>query len=85
MRRRVQLLTLAEVRELHWRLLDARWKVAPHEDATDAEAPGNFRRHNIHPFRAGMVPPEWTDIEPRIHDHAIATTTRVFSLHRWCV
>jgi Fic family protein len=62
------LLTLAEVREVHWQILDARWKVAPHEDATPEETPGNFRRHNIHPFPAGMVPPGWTDISPRMSD-----------------
>lgn len=62
------LLTLAEVREVHWRILDARWKVAPHEDADPDEKPGNFRRHNIHPFPGGMVPPDWTDIGPRMSD-----------------
>lgn len=62
------LLTLSEVREVHWRILDARWKVAPHEDATPEEIPGNFRRHNIQPFPAGMVPPPWTDVPAQVTD-----------------
>jgi hypothetical protein len=31
------------------------WGVAPHEHATDAEAPGNYRRHDIHPFVEAYV------------------------------
>ena len=62
------LLTLAEVREVHWRILDSRWKIAPHEDATPDEQPGSFRRHNIHPFPAGMVPPPWPEIDAMMRD-----------------
>ena len=32
------------------------WGIAPHPDATQAEGPGNFREHEIHPFSAGMKP-----------------------------
>jgi len=62
------LLTLAEVREVHWRILDSRWKVAPHEEAMPEEQPGNFRRHNIRPFPEGMTPPTWTEIDAMMRD-----------------
>ena len=35
------------------------WEVAPHPDATDREAPGNFREHDIRPFPGGMTPVSW--------------------------
>lgn len=53
------LLTVQEVRQVHYLAMTPVWDVAPHPDATSAERPGNFRKHNIHPFPAGMTPPEW--------------------------
>jgi Fic family protein len=63
-----RLLTLSEVREVHRRLLDLAWAVAPHPQATPEEAPGNWRRHNIQPFPGGMRPPDFTDIPARMAD-----------------
>jgi Fic/DOC family len=54
-----QLLTVHEVRNIHHLAMTPVWLVAPHPDATDAESPGNFRQHDIHPFGAGMTPPSW--------------------------
>ena len=34
-------------------------EMAPHPQATDREAPGNYRQHDIHPFPAGMEPVSW--------------------------
>lgn len=62
------LLTLAEVRHVHELVLSPAWAVAPHPDATDAEAPGSFRHHDIQPFPGGMVPPAWTDIPALVTD-----------------
>lgn len=50
------LLTLAELREVHYQAMTPVWEVAPHPDATDREKPGNFREHEIRPFPSGMTP-----------------------------
>jgi hypothetical protein len=57
-----RLVTLQEVRQVHYTALTPVWQIAPHEDATDDESPGNFRRHNIHRFPGGMQPPDFTDV-----------------------
>ncbi len=43
-------LTLAEIREIHHRAMTPVWDVAPHSDAGTREGPGSFREHEIHPF-----------------------------------
>lgn len=53
------LVTMAELREIHATVMTPVWQVAPHPDATDRESPGNFREHDIHPFDGGMTPPTW--------------------------
>lgn len=58
-----QLITLNEVREIHYTAMRRVWDVAPHPDATDNESPGKFREHDIHPFGGGMQPPTF----PLIH------------------
>lgn len=60
------LINVTEVREIHRRALEPVWAVAPHPEATDREAPGGFREHDIHPFSGGMTPPPWPDIMPQI-------------------
>ena len=52
-----ELITISEVRQVHALALGKVWEVAPHPDAHPAEAPGNFRRHEIRPFAGGMTPP----------------------------
>ena len=54
-----EILTLAEVRNVHYQAMQAVWQVAPHPDATRRENPGSFREHDIHPFAHGMVPVTW--------------------------
>lgn len=44
------------------------WQVAPHPEATDREAPGMFREHDIHPFGGGMTPPPWPLVPARLQD-----------------
>jgi hypothetical protein len=63
-----QLLTLQEVRELHFRLMTPVWSVAPHANALPEESPGNWRRHNIAPFSKGMRPPDFTEVPWRMSD-----------------
>jgi hypothetical protein len=52
-------LTLTEIRKVHQLAMQPVWDVAPHPNATEQEGPGEFRRHEIHPFPGGMVPPSW--------------------------
>jgi Fic family protein len=63
-----ELVTLAELRQIHATLMDPVWQVAPHQDATDRESPGNFREHDIHPFDGGMTPPSWALVPPMLRD-----------------
>lgn len=53
------LITQTELRSIHFEVMNPVWLVAPHPDAIDAESPGNFRQHDLHPFGAGMQPPSW--------------------------
>jgi len=54
-----ELLSVHEVRQVHTRAMTPVWQVAPHPDATEREAPGMFREHDVHPFSGGMKPPTW--------------------------
>ena len=56
------LITVTEVREIHRLALAPVWEVAPHPEATPAEAPGGFREHDIRPFTGGMQPTPWPDV-----------------------
>jgi Fic family protein len=56
------LITVNELRRIHHTAMTPVWDVAPHPDAGAEESPGNFRRHDIRPFAAGMRPPSWPDV-----------------------
>ncbi len=62
------LISLAEVREVHSLAMKPVWDVAPHPQATPREVPGSFREHDIEPFPAGMTPPEWTEVPVLVRD-----------------
>lgn len=51
------LLTLQEIRQVHFEAMTPVWSVAPHPNATPEESPGNFRKHDIEPFPSRMRPP----------------------------
>lgn len=51
------LLSVTEVRHVHEFAMAKVWDVAPHPQASAAEAPGGFRQHDIHPFPGGTTPP----------------------------
>jgi len=70
------LITVQEVRHIHHLAMSPVWQVSPHPDATEAESPGNFRRHDIHPFTAGMTPPSWP-LVPAGLDEWVATTNTI--------
>jgi len=60
------LINVQELRRIHHLSMTPVWDVAPHEHATDAEAPGNFREHDIQPFPGGMTPPSWALVDARV-------------------
>lgn len=70
------LLTLPEVRSVHFQAMTPVWNVAPHPNATPDESPGNWRRHEIAPFPDGMTPPPFTEIDPLIADPVRSTLAR---------
>lgn len=51
------LLTVQEVRHVHHLVMSDVWAHAPYPNALPEEAPGNWRKHDIHPFPSGMRPP----------------------------
>jgi fido (protein-threonine AMPylation protein) len=61
-----ELINLNELRRIHHTAMTAVWEVAPHEAAGPDEGPGNWRRHDIHPFPGGMTPPAWNEVPARI-------------------
>ena len=63
-----ELLTLQDLRHIHFTAMTPVWSVAPHPAAGADEAPGSFRRHNIHPFKGGMRPPDFTEVPARVSD-----------------
>jgi len=62
-----RLITMQEVREIHTAAMGPVWEVEPHPDAGPEEAPGQFRRHEIEPFPAGMTPPTWPLIDSEMN------------------
>lgn len=57
------LITLQEVRYLHYQSMRLVWEASPHPHATENEGPGAFRRHQIAAFPGGMKPPSWTEVD----------------------
>jgi len=51
--------TRQEIRNIHYAIMSPVWSFAPPPEATPAEAPGNFREHDIAQFDGGMTPPSW--------------------------
>lgn len=62
------LLSIQEVRRVHYEAMTPVWNVAPHPHATPSETPGNWRQHEIQPFPDGMIPPPFPEIDHRMTD-----------------
>ncbi|MEO6470316.1 MAG: Fic family protein [Aeromicrobium sp.] len=62
------LLSVQEVRTVHYEAMTPVWNVAPHPHATPAETPGNWRQHDIAPFPDGMTPPPFPDVDHQMTD-----------------
>ena len=56
------LVTMAELRDIHRRAMMPVWAVSPYRDASEAEGPGSFRQQDIEPFPNGMRPPAWSEL-----------------------
>jgi hypothetical protein len=54
---------MQDVRHVHQQVMALVWDVDPHPDATPAEGPGSFRRHEIEEFPSGMKPVTWPLID----------------------
>ena len=63
-----ELVSLQEVRAVHYEAMSPVWRVAGHPHATSAESPGNWRQHDIQPFPEGMTPPPFPEIDHRVAD-----------------
>jgi len=62
------LINLNEVRRIHHMTISPVWVVASHPHATEAEAPGSFREHDIAEFDGGMTPPPWSEVPAQLSD-----------------
>jgi len=62
------LISLTEVGQIHAQAMTPVWQVSPHPDATEREAPGMFREHDIRPFDGGMTPPTWPLVPAKMRD-----------------
>jgi Fic family protein len=60
------LVTVTEIRQIHAEATGQVWEVAPHPEADPKEGPGGFRRHDIHPFSGGMMPPPWLGVPAQL-------------------
>jgi len=78
-RRSGSLVTVQEVRHIHHLAMTPVWHVAPHPEASDSEAPGSFRRHDIRPFDQGMAPPSWP-LVPAAVEEWVARVDRMTEL-----
>ncbi len=66
------LVTVTEIRQIHYLTMSKVWAVAPHPQASQAESPGNWRQHEIQEFAGGMKPPTFplvpSEIDTWIHE-----------------
>ena len=81
-----ELITLAEIREVHRLAMQPVWDVAPHPSAGAQEGPGEYRRHDIHTFPGGMKPPSWVLVAGEMRSwlsmvHALQTDDVSFPEH----
>lgn len=70
-----ELISLTELRHVHTLAMTPVWDVAPHPQATDREAPGSLREHDIEEFPSGMRPPAWPEVPALIGDWVSHTQT----------
>lgn len=77
-----QLISLAEICEIHAVAMAPVWQVSPHQDATEREGPGMFREHEIAAFTGGMKPPSWPLVASMMRDWVDDVNSRAELLSR---
>jgi Fic family protein len=55
-------ITLQDVRHLHYLTMNLVWDVDPHPDATPEEGPGSFRQHEVAALSSSLRPPTWPTV-----------------------
>lgn len=60
--------TVAELREIHRRVVETVWQQFPPEHMVRNDAPGEFRHTNVESLRPGLTPPDWTQVRPLVID-----------------
>jgi Fic family protein len=63
----VDIISVTEIRHIHYLAMKKVWEVAPHSDAYESENPGAFRQHEIMPFPDGMQPPTFPLVPAEIN------------------
>jgi Fic family protein len=67
-----ELVSVTEIRQIHYLTMSKVWAVAPHLQASQAESPGNWRQHEIQEFAGGMKPPTFplvpSEVDTWIHE-----------------
>ncbi len=64
----IELLTQAELREIHRLVLGPVWSRFPPEHHDPLEGPGGYRRCEIQPLRAGLRPPLQVEVPAKVDD-----------------
>ncbi len=78
-----ELVSPAELREIHILTVAPVWRHFPPADYDSSEGPGSFRRHDIQPFSGGMQPPPWPDVPPQITDWLASATKLKVDAEGW--
>lgn len=77
-----KLISFSEISEIHRLAMTPVWQVAPHPEATEREAPGMFREHEIAAFTGEMKPPSWPLVPARLRDWTELVAARSNELRR---
>jgi fido (protein-threonine AMPylation protein) len=59
-------ITIAELREIHRRVVEPAWRFFPPAHLDRRDGPGEFRHTDIEPLRPGLKPPQVSDVRPMI-------------------
>ena len=78
-----ELISPAELREIHTLTVAPVWLHFPPADHDPKEGPGSYRRHDIQPFSGGMQPPPWPDVPPQMTDWFAATKRLKIDAEAW--
>lgn len=80
-----ELVSVTEIRQIHYLTMSKVWAIAPHPQASAAESPGNWRQHEIQEFAGGMKPPMFplvpSEIDTWVHEaNGLRSAIRIGSI-----